>query len=323
MKRKLLVTFILVLFLVPAVMAAESFKFVTAKAAPTTTEDVLVVPVDVTNAQDLVALDIPLSFSEGATLDQVVFTDRVKSFEVKIANIDNEKRNVVLGLISMVTGEKPDMAAGSGAIAELHFKLEPGVKSVEINPITIEHPNHSLTYYYNDYSSGRPEVVSVHPEVEAGQVFYSNPTAIPTNFALHQNSPNPFNPTTRIAFDMPTAGDVRISVFNVLGQHVTDLVDGYRDAGSYEVVWDGKDNSGACFDFVAQSKKHIEAPRENEGLRFYTHLLRINNNRNILYRPRIAEYAPDFVAFPVFARKRLWYNGKNYYFNNSDGTLFV
>jgi hypothetical protein len=243
MKRKMLVTLILVLFLVPASMAAESFKFVTAKAAPAT-EDVLVVPVDVTNAEDLVALDIPLSFSEGATLEEVVFTDRVKHFEIQIANIDNENRNIVIGLISMVTGEKPDMAAGSGAVAELHFTLEPGVNSVEINPIVMENPNHSLTYYYNDYSSGRAEVRSVHPEVEAGQVFYA-PTAIPTKFALRQNSPNPFNPTTMIAYDMPVAGDVKISVFNVLGQRVNDLVNGFRDAGSYEVVWNGKDKSGA------------------------------------------------------------------------------
>lgn len=246
MKRKMLVTFILVLFLVPALQAAESMKFVTAKAAPVTTEDVdLIVPVDVTNDQELVALDIPLSFSEGAILEKVTFTDRVKHFEIQIANIDNENNTVVMGLISMVTGEKPDLAIGSGAVAELHFTLEPGVESVEINPIVIETPNHSLTYYWNDYSGGRPEVKSVHPEVEAGQVFYSNPTAVPTQYALHQNSPNPFNPTTRVAFDMPTAGDVKISVFNVLGQNVTDLVDGYRDAGSYEVIWNGKDNSGA------------------------------------------------------------------------------
>lgn len=244
MKHKLLVTSILVLFLVPAVMAAESDKFVTAKAAPTSTEDVLIVPVDVTNTHDLAALDIPLSFSEGAYLDKVTFTDRVKSFEIQIANIDNDKRNVVIGLISMVTREKPDMAAGSGAVAELHFKLDPGVTSVEINPVELEFPNHSLTYYYNDYSNGRPEVRSVHPEVEAGQVFYSNPTAMPTEFALHQNSPNPFNPTTRIAYDMPAAGDVRISVFNVLGQHVSDLMDGHSEAGSYDVIWDGKDQAG-------------------------------------------------------------------------------
>jgi hypothetical protein len=245
MKRKLLVTLILVLFLVPAVMAAESMKFVTAKAAPQSTEDVLIVPVNVTNNQELVALDIPLSFSEGAFLEKVTYTDRVKTFEIKLDQIDNENNTVVIGLISMVTGERPDLAIGTGAVAELHFKLEPGVNSVEINPIEMQSPNHSLTYYWNDYSNGRPEVRSVNPEVEAGQVFYSNPEmAIPTKFALHQNSPNPFNPTTRVAFDMPAAGDVEITVFNVLGQRVTDLVNGYREAGSYDVIWDGKDDAG-------------------------------------------------------------------------------
>jgi hypothetical protein len=252
MQRKLLVTFILVMFLVPAVMAAESNRFVTSKASADETAwgeidaKRLIVPIDVTNAHDLVAMDIPLSFSEGAYLDKVTFTDRVKHFEVQIANIDNDKRNIVIGLISMVTGEKPDMAAGTGAIAELHFKLDPGVNTVEINPIVMESPNHSLTYYWNDYTNGRPEVRSVHPEVEAGQVFYANPeSAIPARFALYQNSPNPFNPTTKLSYDLPKAGDVKISVYNVLGQQVRTLVDGYNEAGSYDVIWNGKDNSGA------------------------------------------------------------------------------
>jgi hypothetical protein len=248
MKRKMLVTFILVLFLVPACMAAESFKFATSKAAPSSAEDVLIVPVNVTNAKPLTALDIPLSFSEGSSVEKIVFTDRVKTFEVKIGNFDNEKREIVIGLISMVTGVKPDMPAGSGAVAEIHFKLEPGVNSVEINPIEIETPNHSLTYYWIDPSGpgGQSSVRSEHPEVESGQVYYSNPTAIPTKFALHQNTPNPFNPTTKLAFDMPVAGDVKVSVFNVLGQNVIDLVDGYREAGSHEIIWNGKDNSGAA-----------------------------------------------------------------------------
>jgi hypothetical protein len=241
----MLVTFILVLFLVPACMAADSFKFATSNAAPESTEDVLIVPVNVTNAQDLVAMDIPLSFSEGASVEKIVFTDRVKTFEVKIANFDNETREIVIGLLSMVTGERPDMPAGSGSVAEIHFKLDPGVNSVEINPIEIETPNHSLTYYWLENTSGRSEVRSVHPEVESGVVTNDKPL-VPTRFALHQNSPNPFNPTTKLAFDMPVAGDVKISVFNVLGQNVTDLVDGYREAGSYEVVWNGKDKSGAA-----------------------------------------------------------------------------
>ncbi len=242
MKRTVLVTSILVLFLVPAVvMAANSDKFVAAKAAPTTSDE-LVVPLEVANTQQLVAMDIPLGFSEGATLDKVVFTDRVKSFEIQIANIDNENHQVVIGLISMVSKELPDLNVGTGPIAELHFKLDNGVTGVELKAVELENPNHQLTYYYNDYSSGRPEVQSVHPEFETQFVAKD---AVPSVFALHQNSPNPFNPTTSIKYDMPKAGDVQIAVFNVLGQRVTDLVNGYQEAGSHEVVWNGKDDAGS------------------------------------------------------------------------------
>jgi len=243
MKRTVLVTSILVLFLVPAIVtAADSDKFVAAKAAPTSS-DRLVVPLEVTNTQNLVAMDIPLGFSEGAVLEEVNFTDRVKDFEVKIANIDNENHQVVIGLISMVSRELPDLSAGSGPIAELHFKLDNGIKGVELQAIELENPNHSLTYYYNDYSGGRPEVQSVHPEFATQYVVKE--AAVPTVFALHQNSPNPFNPTTSIKYDMPKAGDVQIAVFNVLGQRVTDLVNGYQEAGSHEVVWNGKDDGGS------------------------------------------------------------------------------
>jgi len=243
MKRNVLVTSILVLFLVPAfVMAANSDKFVASKAVSTTSDE-LVVPLTVTNTQKLVAMDIPLEFSEGATLDDVVFTDRVKNFEFTIANIDNENRQVVLGLISMVSKELPDLDAGSGPIAELHFTLDNGVKGVEIKAIELKDPNHSLTYYYNDYSSGRPEVRSIHPDFETQYV--ERRSTLPEVFALHQNSPNPFNPVTAIKYDMPKAGDVQIAVFNVLGQRVTDLVDGYQEAGSHEVVWNGKDDGGS------------------------------------------------------------------------------
>jgi flagellar hook assembly protein FlgD len=44
---------------------------------------------------------------------------------------------------------------------------------------------------------------------------------------------------------MPVAGDVNVSVFNVLGQNVTNLVDGHMEAGTHEVIWNGKDRDGA------------------------------------------------------------------------------
>lgn len=62
---------------------------------------------------------------------------------------------------------------------------------------------------------------------------------IVSNFALHQNFPNPFNPTTTIAFDLAEAADVTLSVFNVNGQEVATLVDGSLNAGSHTVNFDG------------------------------------------------------------------------------------
>ena len=68
--------------------------------------------------------------------------------------------------------------------------------------------------------------------------------AMPSNCALSQNFPNPFNPETAVPFALPEAGDVRISVYNVLGQEVAVIAEGYRSAGYHRAVWDGKDMRG-------------------------------------------------------------------------------
>jgi hypothetical protein len=65
----------------------------------------------------------------------------------------------------------------------------------------------------------------------------------PTRYALEQNTPNPFNPSTMIAFKMPVEADWTIEVFNVAGQLVRDY-SGHSQAGTVEVMWDGTDNFG-------------------------------------------------------------------------------
>jgi len=62
-------------------------------------------------------------------------------------------------------------------------------------------------------------------------------------YLLAQNYPNPFNPTTTINFTVP-AGNVKIDIYNVLGQKVKVLVDSKMAAGTYDVVWDGTNALG-------------------------------------------------------------------------------
>lgn len=67
---------------------------------------------------------------------------------------------------------------------------------------------------------------------------------IPSGFALHGNYPNPFNPKTTIQYEMDTSGRVTLSVYNVLGEKVVDLVDAAQTSGVYRVTWDGRDARG-------------------------------------------------------------------------------
>ena len=61
---------------------------------------------------------------------------------------------------------------------------------------------------------------------------------------LRQNAPNPFNPTTRIAFTLDQPGVVEVSVFDLAGHRVATLHQGHLQAGEHHLIWDGTTDSG-------------------------------------------------------------------------------
>ena len=64
-----------------------------------------------------------------------------------------------------------------------------------------------------------------------------NNVALPTRFALHSAYPNPFNPSTQLRFDVPSASQVSLRIFDLTGREVTTLVDGRREPGVYRTTW--------------------------------------------------------------------------------------
>lgn len=91
---------------------------------------------------------------------------------------------------------------------------------------------------------------------------------LPERSSLGQNYPNPFNPVTNFEYTLDKRRNVRVDVFNDVGQLVSTLADGIMEAGDYQLSWNGKSSSGAIVssgtyfyrlitDGVVQTKKMI------------------------------------------------------------------
>ena len=68
---------------------------------------------------------------------------------------------------------------------------------------------------------------------------------LPREFAVLDNYPNPFNPTTQIQYDMPEQATISLKVYNILGQEVMSLANGVQPAGHHTATWDGRNNFGS------------------------------------------------------------------------------
>ena len=101
---------------------------------------------------------------------------------------------------------------------------------------------------WEEYISRRDSLLCDLHNRRLGRVAGNGPEgeiiALPQEFALHQNRPNPFNPVTQIRYDLPQLSEVKMEVFNILGRKVCTLVNGLEPAGYRSAVWNGRDRSG-------------------------------------------------------------------------------
>jgi hypothetical protein len=81
--------------------------------------------------------------------------------------------------------------------------------------------------------------------------------SIPDGFVLEQNYPNPFNPSTAIKFGIPEASNVRLKIFNSLGEEVAELVNEYMDAGTYTYNFDASKLPSGIYVYTLQTGEQL------------------------------------------------------------------
>jgi hypothetical protein len=101
-------------------------------------------------------------------------------------------------------------------------------------------------------ANSNPDMGAIESDL-ATEVAFRESGVIPSAFALHQNFPNPFNPSTSIEFALPKSGFVTLKIYNTLGEEVATLVSEKLPAGKHQRVWEAKGLASGVYVYRLQA----------------------------------------------------------------------
>ncbi len=149
-------------------------------------------------------------------------------------------------LVGEARGLASDSHVADGMMRAVVYGVTPGAGiqagQVLYIPVTVRDGSPSLTL---------TDIILVNPSAQRVEVTPGETTvvvkdaAVPTSFALDDARPNPFNPSTTIAYEVPEQTHIILTVYNMLGQEVVNLVDQVQQPGRFEAVWNGTNTRGA------------------------------------------------------------------------------
>jgi hypothetical protein len=134
--------------------------------------------------------------------------------------------------------------AGSGFASQPSLPVEFGLGSATVvDSLLIRWPS-GIEQALTQVDVDQYLMLEESQEREPTAVLEEQITTVPAALSLDQNYPNPFNSSTVIRFSLPTTEEVELGVYDLAGQRVALLVSGIREAGTYAVSWDGRDDRG-------------------------------------------------------------------------------
>lgn len=109
---------------------------------------------------------------------------------------------------------------------------------------------HTNLYHFGETNYVLAPVVSVAKNMQTPEQFY-----------LSQNYPNPFNPTTNISFNLPVAGHIKLTVFNILGEEIAVLENGWKEARVHTVNFDASQLTSGLYFYKIESASFVDVKK--------------------------------------------------------------
>jgi len=151
--------------------------------------------------------------------------------------------------------------ANAATISSAFISVNSGLNSFSISPLP--NANNSILYYNRNNLFAQ-----VESSIYKLSILYVVPIGIkqissqvPKAFLLNQNYPNPFNPSSKITYQLPTAGFVKLTVFDLLGKEVSVIVQEHQQPGTYEVDFDASNQSSGVYFYKLQTEKYSDTKK--------------------------------------------------------------
>jgi hypothetical protein len=129
----------------------------------------------------------------------------------------------------------------------------------QLNPMIVSNGNLGAIVVWQDYRSGNNFDIYMNG-FNTGGIFTAideSGLTTPIEYSLSQNYPNPFNPVTQINYQLPKAGNVRVSIFNALGQEVEVLINESQNAGNHIIDWNASSFPSGVYVYKLESGSFV------------------------------------------------------------------
>ena len=114
-------------------------------------------------------------------------------------------------------------------------------------------------YFYKAYYGSYSEWVVIGQAIKQPVGIDDKLSSQIENYNLLQNYPNPFNPLTNISYSLPHSGNISLIIYNLLGEEVARLIDGFQPAGEYQAKWNASNVASGIYFYRLQAGDFVQA----------------------------------------------------------------